>query len=153
MLEKPNNEKVDLYFAYGSNMNFSQMKKRCPGSRIVGRAILKDWQYFINENGYAGIEPALGSLVRGGLWRIDAEHWEALDAYEGVKEGCYKKVRMEVFLEQNGTLEKKDVWLYLSNNYQYGKPTNSYQKVVLEGAKDFGLNPNYIKILSAWHEG
>ncbi len=28
-----------LYFAYGSNMSFAQMKERCPGGRFLGPAV------------------------------------------------------------------------------------------------------------------
>jgi len=31
-----------LNFAYGSNMNWNQMRERCPSSRFVGIAVLRD---------------------------------------------------------------------------------------------------------------
>jgi len=33
---------VPLYFAYGSNLHWPQMRRRCPSSRVVGRATLAD---------------------------------------------------------------------------------------------------------------
>ena len=33
---------MPLYFAYGSNMDYSQMIRRCPDSKLIGKAILQD---------------------------------------------------------------------------------------------------------------
>ena len=51
---------MDLYFAYGSNMNIEQMKLRCPGASLKGQGYILNWRYFINGNGYAGIEQRKG---------------------------------------------------------------------------------------------
>ena len=32
------------YIAYGSNLNLKQMAMRCPTAKVVGRAMLKDYQ-------------------------------------------------------------------------------------------------------------
>ena len=74
----------DPYFAYGSNMNLAQMASRCPGAKLGEQVRLSDWRYFINGNGYAGIEEFSGGLVHGCLWSLLPQHWEALDQYEGV---------------------------------------------------------------------
>ena len=50
----------DPYFAYGSNMNLAQMASRCPGAKLGEQVYLPDWRYFINGNGYAGIEEFSG---------------------------------------------------------------------------------------------
>lgn len=86
----------DPYFAYGSNMNLAQMASRCPGAKLGEQVYLPDWRYFINGNGYAGIEEFSGGLVRGCLWSLLPQHWEALDQYEGVAGGYYDKKKIEV---------------------------------------------------------
>ena len=64
-------------------MNLEQMARRCPGAQLGSRAKLSDWRYFINGNGYAGIEEFSGAEVWGCLWSLNSRHWEALDEYEG----------------------------------------------------------------------
>lgn len=36
--------KKRYYIAYGSNLNLSQMFKRCPGSRVIGTSELDGWE-------------------------------------------------------------------------------------------------------------
>ena len=144
--------KMDLpYFAYGSNMNFQQMARRCPGAQVGQLCHLPDWRYFINGNGYAGIEKFLGGLVRGCLWSLLPEHWLALNQYEGVSGGYYQKKKIQVISCQNG--KRLPVWVYLSNDYDYGIPSASYQKIVVEGARDVNVPESYISLLEAWSNG
>ena len=96
-----------LYFAYGSNMNFAQMHYRCEGAIYVGRARLDDWSYFINSNGYAGIEISSGSQVFGCLWLLEQNHLKVLDKYEAVEEGFYTRIEVLVFDEQSLPRKKR----------------------------------------------
>ena len=140
-----------MYFAYGSNMNLDQMAMRCPGAVLGQIARLADWQYFINGNGYAGIEKKEGSSVLGCLWTLKEKHWRALDHYEGVAGGYYERVEMEVELLGQNTFAK--VWVYLSCDYQYGIPQPRYQTAVVEGARQIQLPKGYLPILESWANG
>lgn len=140
-----------LYFAYGSNMNFAQMHYRCEGSIYVGRARLDDWSYFINSNGYAGIEISSGSQVLGCLWLLEQNHLKVLDKYEAVEEGFYTRIKVLVFDEQS--FSKKEAIVYLSNNREYGLPTETYQKGILQGAQQVGLPIEYSELLESWSDG
>ena len=70
-----------LYFAYGSNMDPSQMRRRIPDARVVGRATLKGWR--IAERLYADIEKERGGRVYGILYLLSVREMRRLDAYEG----------------------------------------------------------------------
>ncbi|MDG1139559.1 MAG: gamma-glutamylcyclotransferase [Opitutales bacterium] len=141
---------MEHYFAYGSNMNFSQMERRCPNARILCKAFLPDWKYFINSSGYAGIEQSQGALVYGGLWALQSQHWKKLDLYEAVEQGFYKKIRIQVFTEIESRAKGSTAWVYLSNDYQYGTPSEEYQAMVIQGAQDLDLLPGYMQILAKW---
>lgn len=140
-----------LYFAYGSNMNFAQMHNRCEGAIYVGRARLDDWSYFINSNGYAGIEISSGSQVFGCLWLLEQNHFKVLDKYEAVEEGFYTRIEVLVFDEQS--LTRKEAIVYLSINREYGLPTETYQKEILQGAQEVGLPIEYSELLESWSDG
>jgi len=140
-----------FYFAYGSNMNLDQMAMRCPGAEVGPVARLGGWKYFINGNGYAGIEQDDNSEVLGCLWTLKDKHWKALDHYEGVAGGYYERLEMD--LELLGDQSTVRCWVYLSCNYEYGVPTARYQQVVVEGARQVGLPADYLPILESWANG
>ena len=87
-----------LYFAYGSNLSLSQMAERCPNSYYVGRAILQDHRWQINNRGYANVVPDCGFNVHGLVYLVSAADEATLDKKEGVRSGCYEKKRKELIL-------------------------------------------------------
>lgn len=44
----------------------------------------------------ATIEPSKGDQVYGVLWTLEAEHLRTLDDQEGVDDGIYRRIRVEV---------------------------------------------------------
>jgi gamma-glutamylcyclotransferase (GGCT)/AIG2-like uncharacterized protein YtfP len=139
------------YFAYGSNMNLRQMSRRCPGAEFCLHGELQGWRYFINGNGYAGIEESTYGVVLGCIWTLKPENWLALDRYEGVEQGCYDKKLLMIKAE--GKEEPLEVLTYISNDYNYGRPSTSYHEIVLEGANDVGLPESYILTIENWRNG
>ncbi|KAH6845753.1 hypothetical protein B0I37DRAFT_447593 [Chaetomium sp. MPI-CAGE-AT-0009] len=94
-----------LYFAYGGNLAFRQMATRCPGSSYVGRAVLPDYRWQINERGYANILPSPGSSVHGLVFELGpgpasspSSDEACLDRSEGVRTGAYTKETCAVIL-------------------------------------------------------
>ena len=60
-----------LYFAYGSNLNHFQMKKRCKDSKFLKIIELKDYKLtFRSIYRAADIEPKKNSIVPGALFKI-----------------------------------------------------------------------------------
>src|SRR4051794_9122870 len=59
-----------IYFAYGSNMIASQMARRCPGARLIGPALIRDYRFRINRRGVATVLPETAAIVRGALWSL-----------------------------------------------------------------------------------
>ena len=85
-----------LYFAYGSNMNNSQMAERCPKANNLGAAVLKNWG--LRERLHADIEKSKGEEVHGVLWGVTRECLGSLDRYEGFPSYYIKRlvsVKME----------------------------------------------------------
>jgi gamma-glutamylcyclotransferase (GGCT)/AIG2-like uncharacterized protein YtfP len=144
---------MDLYFAYGSNMNIEQMKRRCPGASLKEPGYILNWRYFINGNGYAGIERQEGSVVFGGIWELQDFHWVSLDQYEAVDQGFYQKVKITVSAGDLDRSKEVHASLYLSNNYEYGKPSSAYQEIVMQGGHDLKLKKDYLQFLEKWGKG
>ena len=82
-------EKRFYYFAYGSNMETTRMLARCPSARMAGVAKLKG--YRLAERLYADIETAEVCAVGGVLWSVTLADLCALDSFEGVAAGAFKR--------------------------------------------------------------
>src|SRR5206468_12360573 len=72
---------MQLYFAYGSNLNRDDIRRRCPGARPGTRARLNGWR--LSFRGVANIEPQPGATVHGALWWLTDDDVCSLDSYEG----------------------------------------------------------------------
>ena len=72
-----------LYFAYGSNLNHFQMKRRCKNSTFLKKINLKDFKLTFRSNYRAAdIEPKKNSIVTGALFEISKSDEKKLDVYE-----------------------------------------------------------------------
>jgi len=87
-----------LYFAYGSNLHLEQMARRCPNSTYIGRAILNDFRWQINERGYANVVSDKSDIVHGLVYELDGDDEACLDRNEGVAIRCYSKAYYPVSL-------------------------------------------------------
>ena len=60
-----------LYFAYGSNLNHFQMKRRCKDNTYIKKINLKDFRLtFRSKYRAADIERKTNPTVPGGLFQI-----------------------------------------------------------------------------------
>ena len=126
-----------LYFAYGSNLNHFQMKKRCKDSIFLKKINLKDFKLtFRSKYRAADIEYKKGSLVPGGLFEISKSDEKKLDVYEDFP-NLYKKY---FFNYQNKkimtyTMNKKTIFRY---------PTEKYLNTIKKGYRDCGIDIKYL---------
>ena len=139
------------YFAYGSNMASSQMADRCPGALCLGVARLPDYRLafdaWSNRRGglVADVLPAPGSEVWGVLWEVTDEHTEALDRYEGVARGQYRRATVRAEPTDGGEVE---VFAYvICDPGEDGPTTDAYRDILLEGAREHGLPPEWVKAI------
>ena len=122
------NGSENLYFAFGSNMNKSQMLMRTRSSRFLGWADLPNFEYFIDNRGVASVRPRIGKSVKGFMWDIQRESdWERLDRYEGVASKIYNKLRVDVAY-QNTMVSSA---IYISSTAAVGNPRADYQEDII----------------------
>jgi hypothetical protein len=79
------------YFCYGSNMDAAEMQQRCPGAALQGIAVLPDHRLMITADGFATIVPDQGKRVMGALWQLTESDERALDDYEDIASGFYRR--------------------------------------------------------------
>ncbi len=135
---------MSLHFAYGSNMSCALMRARCPQAHALGTAALRSWRYVISANGYASIVPAPGCVVHGVLWRLSVRDRAALDLYEDVESGAYRRRTIPVAWEGR----RVAALVYLASAPEGLRPKPGYQDVVIEAARDWGLPERYISSIA-----
>ena len=128
-----------LYFAYGSNLNLFQMKRRCKDSVFLKKYELKGYKLnFRSKYRAADIEKSKNSLVPGALFEISKTDEKKLDVYEDYPI-LYKKLYF--------TYYNKTVMTYIMvNKTEFRYPTERYLNVVKRGYKDCKLDMKYLKI-------
>jgi len=112
------------YFAYGSNMDRAAMASRCPDAEALGAARLDSHRFFIARAGYASVEPRPGAAVYGVLWRVSARDLAALDAYENVAGGLYRRATLSV---RHGN-ERLRAVVYIARDQRPGRALSGYQE-------------------------
>ena len=126
-----------LYFAYGSNLNHFQMKRRCKDSKYIKKINLKGFKLtFRSKYRAADIEPKKNSIVPGGLFEISKSDEKKLDVYEDYPI-LYKKYYF--------IYDRKKVMTYtMVKKTSFKFPTERYLNVVKRGYKDCNLNIKYL---------
>jgi gamma-glutamylcyclotransferase (GGCT)/AIG2-like uncharacterized protein YtfP len=123
-----------LYIAYGSNLNLTDMSRRCPGAKVVGAAELKDYELLFRC--HANVEPREGANVPVGVFEIGPQDERKLDFYEGYP-SYYGKETVTVELESGPAA----AMVYTMNP---GRPPElprlGYLKTIEEGYKAFGFD-------------
>ena len=126
-----------LYFAYGSNLNHFQMKRRCKDSVFLKKINLNNFRLtFRSKYRAADIEPKKNLKVVGGLFEISKSDEKKLDIYEDYPI-LYKKYYFYYYGKKvmTYTMVKKTTFRY---------PTERYLNIVKKGYNDCKLDKNYL---------
>ncbi len=148
----PRTESDCWYFAYGSNL-FPRRKVRRTGPiRRKLRCRLPGYRLAFNKRGSAGdvkanIVPDAESEVWGVIYLCSPLAMEKLDWEEGVHDGHYRRIQVEVLTEQEKavsavTYQATEQWTCAEE-----RPCPSYAQLVIAGAEHHGLPPEYIQQL------
>ena len=127
-----------LYFAYGSNLNHFQMKRRCKDSIFIKKINLSNFNLtFRSKYRAADIEPKKNSIVPGALFEISKSDEKKLDVYEDYP-ALYKKYYFTYYSKKvmTYTMTKKTLFAY---------PTERYLNIIKRGYKDCNLDNHILK--------
>jgi hypothetical protein len=113
---------LQLYFAYGSNLDVAQMRLRCLEPRILGRATLSGYRLVFagrsvrwEGRGMATLVPVPGAWVDGVLYALSGRDVEELDDWEAfttgyehhpvvVRDEQGREVKAFVYMKRSGAL-------------------------------------------------
>ena len=125
-----------LYFAYGSNLHHSQMKRRCKDSIFLKKINLKDFRLTF-RNMYADIEYKKNLIVTGALFKISKSDEKKLDVYED-----YPIIYKKFYFTYYG---KKVMTYTMTKKTSFTFPTERYLNIIKRGYKDCDLDEWYLK--------
>ena len=127
-----------LYFAYGSNLNHFQMKRRCKDSVYLKKINLKEFRLtFRSKYRAADIEKKKNYSVTGGLYEISRSDEKKLDIYEDFPL-LYKKM---YFIHYG----KKIMTFIMTKKTEYRYPTKKYLNTIKQRYKDCDLDFDFLK--------
>lgn len=136
------------YFAYGSNLNVEQMRRRCHGAQLIGTAYWEGHRLVFRGSktgAYLTVIPAEGYSVPIGVWYVDKADLKSLDRYEGYPHfydrqeiwlQCYRKglgIRNAPAFRANGKV------YVMTGIREPGVPSIQYFEVCRQGYDDFGF--------------
>ena len=136
-----------LYFAYGSNLNRKQMKRRCKDSRYIKCHTLKNYKLSFRGNSYGGgvldggvadIEKKRNQEVLGAIYNISKSDEKKLDIYED-----FPKLYIKKYFKFFG---KKVMFYYMPKKTKYVLPSKRYLNIIKQGYRDCGYRNSYIII-------
>jgi gamma-glutamylcyclotransferase (GGCT)/AIG2-like uncharacterized protein YtfP len=133
-----------LHFAYGSNMSSALTLARCPRAKAIGRAMLAGWRFVITADGYGSIVRCRGGLVHGVLWRLAPRDLAALNAYESIGSGLYRR---RVVTVRSGRRARAAL-VYIARASRAGRPRPGYLQLVVGAAREWKLPEVYVRALT-----
>lgn len=139
------------YIAYGSNLNVQQMKFRCPGAKVVGTSVIRNYEllYKGSKTGsYLTIEKKKGGMVPVAVWEVTADDEKRLDAYEGYPNFYYKTdMQLTVKSHITGRKKKLDAFVYIMHEERkLGIPSYVYVRTCVQGYRDFGFDLKHLRL-------
>lgn len=154
---------MPLYFAYGSNMDSDAMASRCPRSSALGPGRLMRHRFVLMGDGYASVERAPRGIVHGVVWDIALADMRALDEYEAIASGLYRKIQQPVFISPgHGPAMGARALVYVGNGASAKRrpaaggarrAPRDYLAGVMEAARKWDLPEAYVRELAGWASG
>jgi hypothetical protein len=141
---------MSLYAAYAGNLDPRLMARRAPHSPLRGTGWITGWRLtFGGEE--MGWEGALATIVEAAsharpsevfvaLYDIAPMDEEALDRWEGVGMGIYRRTRIRVHTLDGDLL----AWAYVLNGYEGGLPSARYLGELADAAESAGAPHDYV---------
>jgi gamma-glutamylcyclotransferase (GGCT)/AIG2-like uncharacterized protein YtfP len=136
------------YFAYGSNMNWEQMQRRCRSAQFVCIARLKNYRFAIARHsrlrncGTANIFVDAKSEVWGIVYDVNEHDFIILDGFED----GYRREKMLV-LPAGDTESSVEVLVYIAEKEDdVPLPNPEYKRLIVDGARHWNI-PEFYRLM------
>ncbi|HEX9746371.1 MAG TPA: gamma-glutamylcyclotransferase family protein [bacterium] len=148
-----------LYFAYGSNLDWDQIKSRCPSSRYICNATLPDYKIAFRSSsrkrncGVADAMPSPGDIMWGVVYELSESDIFVLDEHEGFDrnrdpdKNSYNREMVTIFRDGDEN-SPVNAYIYLTVPEEgVHIPNDAYKSHIVNGAKFWNLPADYIRFL------
>lgn len=144
-------EETSLYFAYGSNLDFAQMLRRCTAPRAMGRATLPGYRLAFagmsvlwEEKGVATVVPTPGAMVDGVLYELSEPDVKQLDRWEGYPVAFDRK--WVSLRDELGRERQAFIYVRLSGVLRANVPGERYLRVLRREYERLGFDPTPLEL-------
>lgn len=152
-----------LYFAYGSNMDWQRMRKRCPGAQFLFKATLPGYKlaftHFSTTNncGAADVVHSPTETVWGVVYHLEQTDLPGLHRAEGYEPGRARNAYAPstVVVHPDGDQQRKlsvTTFTVCHKLPAHQKPSREYLSHLLNGATNRGLPGEYIEQLKRFEK-
>ncbi|MGZ8425774.1 MAG: gamma-glutamylcyclotransferase family protein [Candidatus Binatia bacterium] len=137
------------YFAYGSNLHWPQMQRRCPSAKFVTIAKLPDYEFGITRHsrlrdcGTANVCAVAGREVWGAVYDVSEAD---LDVMDGFEDGYHREF-LSVYATDNGNVPLQVLVYVAAIESNVPLPNPQYKRLILEGARHWHMPSTYIAML------
>ena len=137
------------YFAYGSNMHWPQMQRRCPASSFICVARLPEYRFAIARHsrlrncGTANVFADPGSEVWGVVYNLGEQDFFILDGFED----GYRREKVFVYDRNDGHHPMEALVYIAARENDVPLPNSEYKRLILAGARHWRLPPDYCAML------
>jgi cation transport regulator ChaC len=155
----------NLYFAYGSNLNQSDIDRHCreKSRNLINLAsmqpkpcIVYDYELVFNyystgrKGGAANITEVKGKHVEGVLFTLNDYDMDTIAKKEGAPT-CYRKQDVDVTLRDGTVIKDVTTFVVCENKKKsyFTPPTAEYMRILIAGAQAFGLTTAWINFLQS----
>jgi gamma-glutamylcyclotransferase (GGCT)/AIG2-like uncharacterized protein YtfP len=143
------------YFAYGSNLHWPQIQRRCPSAKFLTIAKLPGYGIGITRHsrlrdcGTANVCAVAGQEVWGAVYDVsDAD----LDVMDGFEDGYHREF-LSVYAPDNGSQPLRVLVYVAAIEKNVPPPNPEYKRLILEGARHWNLSAAYIAMLETIDTG
>jgi gamma-glutamylcyclotransferase len=133
-------------------MDRDQMRERCPGAELIGKASLKGFRLIFDKLspcwnfGVADIIEDSESRVWGLLYRVTEKDLDELDIYEGYPD-FYRRFKVMV---EDESVQKHEAETYkVVKREQRTPPSRGYLKILKKVAKRYKFPEHYRSFLKS----
>ena len=140
-----------LYFAYGSNLDTTQMQARIGRvprgtiARLPGYRLAFNTSDVEQTEIYANLMPEDGNSVWGVIYECDEAELKKLDQYEDVDSGHYRRGPVVVVTPSEKRLEAMAYFACPGRLCAEGQPSARYRLSIVSGARQHGLLAEYVR--------
>jgi len=151
-----NAPKTFYYFAYGSNLKLSEIRRSCPSAQRKCRVRLPDHALVFPRKsigrlcGVSSIVARVDCEVWGGVYAISEMERQSLESREGFKPNraraanSYVPATLTVF-EDGDSAKPMVVMTFIANDQPNPPlPNAEYKELIIAGAREWNLSAEYI---------